>query len=53
MERKKQAYKIIKELVNRFGEHIDEYKRGSYSEAQTRIDYINPFFKALGWDMDN
>ncbi len=33
MERKKQAYNTIKELVNRFGKHIDEYKRGSYNVA--------------------
>ena len=53
MERKKQAYNTIKELVNRFSEHIDEYKRGSYSETQTRVDFIDPFFIALGWDMYN
>jgi len=50
---KEQAYQKISELVERFGEHVDEYKRNGYNEYQTRIDYINPFFKALGWDMDN
>jgi type I restriction-modification system DNA methylase subunit/predicted type IV restriction endonuclease len=50
---KEQAYKKIADLVERFGEHVDEYKRTGYNEHQTRIDYINPFFKALGWDMDN
>ena len=53
MERKKQAYKTIKELVKRFSEHVDEYKRGNYSETQTRVDFIDPFFTALGWDMYN
>jgi hypothetical protein len=47
------AYEQIARLIDRFGEHVEEYKRGSYNEHQTRIDYINPFFKALGWDMDN
>lgn len=50
---KEQAYKKIAELVERFCEHVEEYKRNGYNEHQTRVDYINPFFKALGWDMDN
>jgi len=50
---KEQAYENIAKLVERFGEHVEEYKRNGYNEHQTRVDYINPFFKALGWDMDN
>ncbi len=50
---KEQAYKKIAGLVERFSEHVEEYKRNNYNEQQTRVDYINPFFKALGWDMDN
>ena len=50
---KEQAKKQISQLIERFDDHIDEYKRGSYNETQTRVDYINPFFKALGWDIDN
>jgi hypothetical protein len=50
---KEQAFEKISSLVERFREHVEEYKRGAYNEHQTRVDYINPFFKALGWDMDN
>ena len=50
---KEQAYEKIAGLVERFGEHVEEYKRSHYNEQQTRVDYINPFFKALGWDIDN
>ena len=50
---KEQAYKTLKKLIVRFDDHIDTYKKGYYNETQTRIDYINPFFKALGWDIDN
>ena len=50
---KEQAYENIKVLVERFDEHIDEYKKGNYNETLTRIDFIDPFFKALGWDMNN
>ena len=50
---KEKAYEKVARLVEQFDEHIDEYKRGNYNEHQTRVDYINPFFKTLGWDMDN
>ena len=50
---KEAAKKEIAKLVERFGEHIESYKKGSYNETQTRVEYINPLFKALGWDVDN
>ncbi|MBN1339708.1 MAG: N-6 DNA methylase [Bacteroidales bacterium] len=50
---RQQAYEEIARLVERFGEHADAYRNSAYNEHQTRIDFINPFFKALGWDMDN
>ena len=50
---KEAAYKIIEELVNRFDEQIVSYKKNDYNETLTRRDFIDPFFKALGWDMDN
>ncbi|MBL9130537.1 MAG: hypothetical protein JNG86_05020, partial [Verrucomicrobiaceae bacterium] len=43
----------ILDLVARFGEHIDAYKAGSYNETQLRRDFLDPFFKELGWDIDN
>jgi predicted type IV restriction endonuclease len=50
---KETAYKIIEDLVVRFEEQIVSYKKAEYNETQTRRDFIDPFFKALGWDMDN
>ena len=47
------AYRKISELVARFEEQYDSYKRADYNETLTRQDFINPFFKALGWDIDN
>jgi type I restriction-modification system DNA methylase subunit len=41
----------IQTLIERFTAQIDTYS--DYNEAQTRIDFINPFFTALGWDVDN
>ena len=51
MMTKEEAYKKIKQLVDRFHEQIGE--KASLSEKQTRIELIDPFFHALGWDMDN
>ena len=50
---KDEAKKKIGELVERFGEQIESYKRSEYNETSTRRDFIDPFFKALGWDVDN
>ncbi len=50
---KEQAKQAIADLVARFAEQIDSYKHGDYNETQTRRDFIDPFFKALGWDVDN
>ena len=47
------APKEIVDLVERFERNLLEYKSSTYNEAQTRQEFINPFFKVLGWDMDN
>ena len=43
----------ILDLIARFERHLDAYKSGQYNETQLRRDYLDPFFKALGWDIDN
>lgn len=43
----------IRELVERFEENVDEYKSGRYNETQLRREFIDPFFEALGWDVEN
>ena len=43
----------VKNLAIRFNEQLIAYKRAEYNETQTRRDFIDPFFKALGWDIDN
>lgn len=47
------ARKEIEKLVERFDEHYHSYQDTRYDEAKTRLDFINKFFKALGWDVDN
>lgn len=53
MTQKEEAYNEIAELVERFTEQYDSYKKADYNETLTRRDFIDPFFKALGWDIDN
>jgi len=40
-------------LVEHFHQQIDLYKAGGLNETQTRIQFIDPFFASLGWDMSN
>lgn len=53
MTQKEEAYNEIAQLVERFTEQYDSYKKADYNETLTRRDFIDPFFKALGWDIDN
>jgi hypothetical protein len=43
----------IGELIERFERNADEYRSGRYNEKQLRNDFIDPFFEALGWDVNN
>ena len=43
----------IARLVEKFDWSRESYAQGRYSETQLRREYIDPFFKALDWDMDN
>ncbi|NTW06278.1 MAG: N-6 DNA methylase, partial [Syntrophaceae bacterium] len=44
---------IILDLIERFERNIDAYKSGSYNETQVRREFIDPFFEAMGWDVNN
>jgi len=47
------APQIILDLIERFERNIEAYKSGSYNETQVRREFIDPFFEALGWDVNN
>ena len=40
-------------LVARFDRHYDSYRSPTYNVTQLRREFVGPFFKALGWDVDN
>ena len=43
----------VADLVTRYHRHRDLYRGANYNEARLRQEFLNPFFAALGWDMDN
>lgn len=50
---KEQARAVLADLVEQFNQGYDHYKSAAYSEAQLRIDFLNPWFEALGGDVPN
>jgi len=42
----------IKRLVERFNNQADQIRSPDYNETLIRIDFINPFMRELGWDID-
>jgi type I restriction-modification system DNA methylase subunit/predicted type IV restriction endonuclease len=47
------AQEIIAWLAERFHEHSGAYTSGAYNETQLRREFLDPFFEALGWDVNN
>jgi hypothetical protein len=43
----------VVELVERFERNLDVYKQADYKEARVRVEFVDPFFEALGWDVRN
>jgi len=43
----------IVRLVETFERNKEDYRQGGLNETQLRREFLDPFFKALGWDVDN
>jgi len=43
----------LQTLITKFEKDKTHYLSKGYPEAQVRIDFLNPLFKALGWDIEN
>src|SRR3712207_3317762 len=46
------APQIILDLVRRFADNRADYQ-SRYNETQVRREFLDPFFEALGWDVNN
>src|SRR5260370_8597838 len=44
---------VVVELIERYERNRNAYRSGQYNEARLRIEFLNPFFEALGWDVNN
>ena len=53
MEASSQVPEAILKLVEKYEFHQAAYKRGQFNETQLRREFIDPFFRTLGWDVDN
>ena len=50
---KETAKQEVSKLVQIFKDNINQYKLSTYKEAQVRIEFIDKFFRLLGWDINN
>jgi predicted type IV restriction endonuclease len=50
---KEEALAEITKLVKSFEEFHSHYLSVDFNETQTRIEFVNPFWRALNWDIDN
>ena len=53
MEASTQVPEAVLKLVEKYEFHQAAYKRGQFNETQLRREFVDPFFKTLGWDIDN
>jgi type I restriction-modification system DNA methylase subunit len=44
---------LVLELIERYNRNRAAYRSEQYNEARLRIEFLNPFFEALGWDVNN
>ena len=49
----KNAIIELTKLIHLFHSNIKEYKKSTYDEANTRVDFIDKFFELLDWDVRN
>jgi hypothetical protein len=47
------APQSVLDLIEHFEREIEAFKSGKYNEAQLRLQFLDPLFKALGWDLYN
>ncbi len=48
-----EAKHAVERLVEHFARNLELYKRPEYKETQVRVEFIDPLFEALGWDVRN
>lgn len=47
------APQSIVQLVDKFKQGAGRYNKPDYNETEVRVEFVNPLFEALGWDVRN
>jgi len=50
---KEQTHLRLKSLIHKFEANKFHYLSKNYLEEEVKIDFINPLFEILGWDVRN
>lgn len=45
--------KQVQALVAKYKDNLDTHRSPAYNETQVRREFVDPFFRALGWDVEN
>jgi hypothetical protein len=53
MTNKEEAFKKVQALAGKFLRNRERYESPDFNEQSTRLEFINPLFEALGWDIGN
>jgi len=53
MESKYKLKGHLSDLVSKYTENLNQLQKASYNETEVRVDFVNPFFQLLGWDILN
>ncbi|MGH1375799.1 MAG: Eco57I restriction-modification methylase domain-containing protein [Alphaproteobacteria bacterium] len=43
----------IELLIKKYEDNLDYYQSSKYNETQLRVDFLDPMFELLGWDIKN
>ena len=44
---------VVVDLVDHFRRNADDFRSHRYNETEVRREFLDPFFEALGWDVNN
>jgi hypothetical protein len=44
---------VVADLIARYRTNRDHYRQPEYKEHRLRVEFIDPLFTALGWDVQN
>jgi len=50
---KENAKQQIKGLIEKYNKVVGDKRDSQYLEPNTKKDFIQPLFRALGWDVEN